>query len=273
MIHSYANQRLIRKLALFMTLAGVVLAIAWWHSSQPLAEENQAATITNSIEVKEVSEPPTTFNKEQYSTNDPTSLWVVVNKGRVLPSNYVPADLTVPKVTLGRDSASDNMHLRAEAAWNLEKLIAAAASDSFRLMLVSGYRSHSTQASIYGRSVSSNGQSITDATIAKPGHSEHQTGLAVDLGATTGNCQLEKCFGDMSEGKWLVTNAHRYGFIIRYQKDKQNMTGYDYEPWHLRYIGPELAEEINKSSQTLEQFFGLPTYVDYPAQPHLLKDI
>lgn len=203
--------------------------------------------------------------------NDAASIWVVVNKGRVLPNAYVPADLVVPDISLSQSAASQNMQLRKDSAASLEKLVSAASNDALKLKLVSGYRSYATQQSVYNSYVASQGKAYADATSAQPGHSEHQTGLAADLGATSGKCQLEKCFGDMAEGKWLAASAHKYGFIVRYQKDKQNLTGYDYEPWHVRYVGIDLATELNKTGQTLEQFFDLATYSDYSAQPYELK--
>jgi D-alanyl-D-alanine carboxypeptidase len=215
--------------------------------------------------------PAKGFDKNRYSTSEPLSPWVVVNKGRVLAADYIPVDLVVPNVPLSEASSSENMHLRSDAAPALEDLVAAAAKDSIKLMLVSGYRSYATQQAVYSGYVSSQGQAYADSTSARPGHSEHQTGLAADLGAAGAQCQLEKCFGDMVEGKWLAANAYKYGFIIRYQKDKTNLTGYDYEPWHIRFVGTDLAAELNKTGQTMEQFFGLPAYTDYPAQQYDLK--
>jgi D-alanyl-D-alanine carboxypeptidase len=163
------------------------------------------------------------------------------------------------------------MLLRQVPAAAIEKLVSAADNDGMKLMLVSGYRSYSTQQSVYSGYVSSQGKDYANATSAQPGHSEHQTGLAADIGATSRKCQLDVCFGDTAEGKWLAANAYKYGFIVRYQKDKSNLTGYAYEPWHVRYVGNDLAAEINKTGQTLEQFFGLPAYPDYPVKPYELK--
>lgn len=252
---------------LFVVLAAIVIGIAWWRSDE-LAKKPQPVTPTSSNSAPTI---PASFNKSQYSINDPSSLWVVVNKGRILPSSYVPANLIAPKVALSEGSGSKNMLLRQDASAAAEKLVAAAGSDGLKLMLVSGYRSYTTQQSLYSGYVGSQGKAYADATSAQPGHSEHQTGLAADLGAASRTCQLEACFGDMTEGKWLVANAHKYGFIIRYQKDKTNLTGYTYEPWHVRYVGVDLATQINKTGQTLEQFFDLPDYPDYPTASYQLK--
>jgi D-alanyl-D-alanine carboxypeptidase len=114
--------------------------------------------------------------------------------------------------------------------------------------------------------VDATGQKHADSVSARPGHSEHQTGLAADLGASSGECALRACFGDMPEGKWLAANAYRYGFIIRYQKGATPRTGYAYEPWHLRYVGKQLAAEMQRTSVTLEEYFHLPAYPDYPGR-------
>jgi D-alanyl-D-alanine carboxypeptidase len=102
------------------------------------------------------------------------------------------------------------------------------------------------------------GQAEADRTSARPGYSEHQTGLAFDVEVSGGKCHLEKCLGETPDGKWVAANAYKYGFIVRYPEGKENVTGYDYEPWHLRYVGTDLASEMHtKSVQTLEEFFNI----------------
>jgi D-alanyl-D-alanine carboxypeptidase len=108
------------------------------------------------------------------------------------------------------------------------------------------------------------GKAVADSQSARPGYSEHQTGLAVDVEPTSRKCEVEACFGDTPEGKWVAANAHKFGFIIRYPKNMQSVTGYIYEPWHIRYVGKELAGEMHKQNiATLEQFFGLEAAPDY----------
>lgn len=267
-IHPSARRRLVKKILLLLFLAALVAAIVWWRGDQPATNSQSAASVSYTSTPK----TPTSFDKSQHSVNDPASLWVVVNKGRILPSSYVPADLIVPNVNLNESASSDNMHLRKDAQVALEKLTAAASGESIKLVLVSGYRAYTTQQSVYSGYVASQGKAYADATGAQPGHSEHQTGLAADLGALSGKCQLDACFGDTTEGEWLASNVYKYGFIIRYQSGKTDLTGYAYEPWHIRYIGVELATEINKTGQTLEQFFDLPTYTDYPLKSYELKN-
>lgn len=205
------------------------------------------------------------FDNQRLSTSDPASIWVVVNKKRPLgPKTYEPTDLRTPNVPLRRSAAAPEMQIRGEAATALEQLVAAAKADNIHLMLASGYRSYDTQISVYNSEVRAYGQAAADQESARPGHSEHQTGLAADLEPTSKKCEIEDCFADTPEGKWLAANAYTYGFIIRYTPDKIAITGYKYEPWHIRYIGPDLAAEMhNKKIQTLEEFFNLPAAAEY----------
>lgn len=198
-----------------------------------------------------------TFNKNANSTTDPASLWVIVNKHKALPSAYVPSNLRNPNVPLRLDAGSPEMKLRDEAATASETMVADAKREGINLMLVSGYRSFADQQAVYQSFVAQDGQAKADATSARPGHSEHQTGLAADFGTIDRKCELETCFGDTNAAKWLVTHAPKYGFILRYPKGSQHIVGYEYEPWHFRYVGKDLAAEVNRTNKTLEEFFGL----------------
>lgn len=258
-----------KKILLLVVLGLVILVLVWWWQYDDSQKTNvgQASTSQQKKSDSSSNRPPE-FNKYQYSINDPSSLWVVVNKGRVLPSDYVPAGLRQPS---GGDS---NQNLRDDATTALEKLFSDALISGHNLVLYSGYRSYSYQTSIYNSFVKSQGQQMAEQFSARAGHSEHQTGLAADVSSTTGKCTLEQCFTYTAEGKWLAANSYKYGFIVRYPSGRQNLTGYEYEPWHLRYVGIELATEINKTDQTLEQFFGLDTYkldAAYPDNSYQLK--
>jgi D-alanyl-D-alanine carboxypeptidase len=213
----------------------------------------------------------TKFNKTQYSLNDPQSMWAVVNKGRVLPGDFVPADLVVPNVPLRLPDTDPETELKKNAATALEQMVGAASQQNIHLMLSSGYRSYNEQVGLYKGYVSAQGRQSADSTSARPGHSEHQLGLAADLEPASRDCEVEVCFADTNEGKWLAANAYKYGFIIRYQKSQEKLTGYEYEPWHVRYVGKALSQQIHQTNQTLEQFFNLPSYSDYPANPYVLS--
>jgi D-alanyl-D-alanine carboxypeptidase len=164
------------------------------------------------------------------------------------------------------------MSLRADTATAIKLLSDGATSAGMHLMLASGYRSYSEQVGLYNNYVSSYGQASADTFSARAGHSEHQTGLAADVEPVSGQCELDACFGNTPEGKWLAANAYKYGFIIRYPADKTLLTGYEYEPWHVRYVGVDLSGEMHKTGvETLEEFFGLPSFTSYPDKSYSLN--
>lgn len=207
-------------------------------TTQP-QQEKKSETVTESE-----------FDNKKYSNDDATSIWVVVNKLRELnPLSYAPSDLV---------SVGGGQQLRREAASGLTDLVAAAKSENLVISPLSGYRSYNTQVSVYNNEVKTYGKTVADTQSARPGTSEHQTGLAIDVGGD--GCGIEDCFGTTAPGKWVAANAYRYGFIIRYPEGKQSVTGYRYEPWHIRYVGIDLATEMHKKGVlTLEEFFGLPS--------------
>lgn len=206
------------------------------------------------------------FDKKQLSIDDPSSIWLVVNKRRPLkPADYKPADLTAPKIPLRLDAKSDEMQMRQDVAKALEELVRGAKKDAnLELMLSSAYRSYNTQKTLYEEYIRLQGQATADQQSARAGHSEHQTGLAADIEPVSRKCEVEACFGDLPEGKWVAANAYQYGFVVRYPKGKEHITGYTYEPWHLRYVGKDLARAIHDAGNpTLEEFFDLQPAPDY----------
>jgi D-alanyl-D-alanine carboxypeptidase len=220
-----------------------------------------AATSSTSTEEKQPA-----FNKSQYSLTDPTSIWFIVNKQRRLqPAEYVPDGLVVPNIRMKSGITSDENRLRKDAATALESLNKAANEQSIALTMQSGYRSYTYQDALYSRYVREQGQSVADTQSARPGYSEHQTGLSADLGGKSNPaCNVEDCYKDTAEGKWIAANAYKYGFVVRYPEGKQAVTGYIYEPWHLRYVGTALATQMHDTgTATLEEFFGLPAAPDY----------
>lgn len=203
---------------------------------------------------------PTSFNAALYSTSDPASLWVIANKQHPLsPPNYAPSNLVVPNIPLRANITSSEKYARSDVATALQTMVTDAKAVGVNLNLQSGYRSYSYQGSLYNRYVTQQGQAVADSQSARPGYSEHQTGLAVDLGGTSNpSCDVDKCYDSTIEGKWLASNSYRFGFIVRYPIDKQAVTGYTYEPWHVRYVGTELSQEMHtKAVSTLEEFFGI----------------
>lgn len=190
---------------------------------------------------------------KQVVTN-PDSIYVVVNKERFFPDNYEPADLVEPQVKFSFDEPHEKRQMRKEAAAALEELFQLAEDDGITLHAVSGYRSAKRQASLYNNYVQTQGEEYANKVSAKPGTSEHQSGLTIDVSSPSVNNELEQVFGDSEEGKWLAAHAHEAGFIIRYPEDGESITGYIYEPWHIRYVGKEVAAAIYEQGTTLEQF-------------------
>jgi LAS superfamily LD-carboxypeptidase LdcB len=243
---------------IFLGSALLILAAGTYYR---FSHRNEASFKTGSSKSKRTDSG---FDKKAYSVDTPDSTWVVVNKKRPLPAGYTPASLRVPNAPLLLSAKSPEMLIRGDAASATEALIASAKQAGHELLVASGYRSHDLQATVYESFVRKDGRTAADATSARPGHSEHQTGLAVDVGTTDHKCEIEVCFGDTPAGKWVAAHAHEYGFIVRYQKGKQSIVGYEYEPWHLRYVGKNLAAELHKTGQTMEEFFGLGAAGDYP---------
>ncbi len=186
---------------------------------------------------------------------NPLDVQVLVNKQRSLAADFIPSDLVEVNIPFSFKGQSDRKMMRKEAAQALENLIAAAAQEGIRLFGISGYRSYQTQVSVYNNNVKTQGEAEASRVSARPGHSEHQTGLAMDLSSASNQYALTTSFANTPEGKWLAQHASTFGFIIRYPRDKENLTGYSFEPWHIRYVGNPLAEEISNHQLTFEQFY------------------
>ena len=163
---------------------------------------------------------------------------LIANKTYALPQSYAP----------GWD---------AEASSQLHVMFAAAKQDGINLFVKSGYRSYVDQRIIYNGYVARDGKEMADTYSARPGHSEHQTGLAFDLNSTANS------FANTPEAKWIAENSYKYGFIVRYPKGKEHITGYIYEPWHVRYLGVEKATEVFESGLCLEEFLGITSVYSY----------
>ncbi|MEI7027774.1 M15 family metallopeptidase [Paenibacillus sp. y28] len=204
---------------------------------------------------KNGAQPAKTSSSAKLSTiTDAGSIAAVVNKQLMLPEDYVPADLVYPNVKFTFEEKIEKRQMRKEAAAALEKMFAAASKDGVPLAGVSAYRSHKRQKELFESYVRKDGEEKARTYSAYPGTSEHETGLAIDVSGADGRCAATECFAGTKEAKWLADHAHEYGFIIRYPKGKEDITGYTYEPWHLRYVGFEAAADIHKRGITLEEY-------------------
>lgn len=222
-------------------------------------EESSHQTAADNPVVPAADEPPAEEERdgEVVMVSNVQDVMVVVNKQRELPPDYVPPDLVVPNIPFSFSGDDPKKQVRAEVAKALEELFAAAAAEQIELAGVSGYRSYARQQAIFNWNAQQQGVEEANKTSAIPGQSEHQTGLAMDVSSPSVGYALVEAFGDTKEGKWLAENAPRFGFIIRYPKGKEAITGYSYEPWHLRYVGVQAAQEISEAGITLEEYLGL----------------
>ncbi len=200
--------------------------------------------------------------------NDPNSVFVVVNKQRQInPKKFAPNDLIKVESSETLDN-SRKLVLSVAAAKALEEMSKGlSAAGEGKLFLNSAYRSYDIQADLFISKAKQYGKAEALLRSARAGHSEHQTGLAADVSVPEQGCAILACFGNTSAGKWIQENSWRYGFIVRYLESTTAITGYSYEPWHLRYVGLEVARLYNESGiQTLEEFWGLPAAPDYSAE-------
>lgn len=185
--------------------------------------------------------------------DSPDSTLAVVNKLRQLPPDHFPQDL----------ADAGGVPLRAEAAAAYQQMVAEAAAAGVPITAVSGFRTGAEQEQLYASYTENFGPEAADAISARPGYSEHQTGLAIDIANPDGTCALESCFAVTLAGSWAAANAHHYGFIIRYPAESEHITGYAHEPWHLRYVGTDHSRAMHDAGATLEEFLGLPAAPDY----------
>ncbi|MEI5907687.1 D-alanyl-D-alanine carboxypeptidase family protein [Bacillus spongiae] len=188
--------------------------------------------------------------------DDYMSTLALINKRYFLPSDYVPVELVEPNVPFTFEENLPKKLMVQEAALALEELFSAAKKDGIDLLAVSGYRSYDDQTSIFAWNSNLHGEEEANQFSARPGHSEHQSGLAMDVSSKSVSYALIEEFGETMEGIWIAEHSADYGFIIRYPEGKEEITGYTYEPWHLRFVGKEAAKEIWREEITLEEYLG-----------------
>lgn len=182
----------------------------------------------------------------------PESIWAIVSKNQPISTDYVPPDLKIPDVATKTDKSDDERSVRAIINTPLKSMFDAAAKADHNMMIGSGYRSVALQKVYFDNLAGSVGEIDANQAIAKPGQSEHQTGLAVDISTLSRSCYLDQCFANTADGLWLADNSYRYGFILRFPSGSETITGYQYEPWHFRYVGVDLAAALHQSNLTLD---------------------
>jgi len=246
-------------LAAVMMLAGCTSAK---EEQEPQKEPEQAAPAKEAPE-KETGPVVDASHVNQLKEVDgvqeiqnPENVMVLVNKEFALPSDYSPPDLVRPNVQYSfGDQDIEKSYMRKEAASALETLFKGAEEDGLYLFAVSGYRSYARQEEILAAGAAASSEEEALKSIAPPGMSEHQSGLAMDISSESNSFELNEAFEATEEGKWLKDHAHEYGFILRYPKGKEAVTQYIYEPWHFRYVGKETAAVLYKNGWTLEDYF------------------
>ena len=219
-------------------LEGILAAKETIKPGAALPQETEASTTDNGVSIL--------FN--------PYDQLALVNKESALPADYIPEDLVVPDVPFPFDEDLPKKKMRMVAAEAMEKLFQATDEAGLDLYAQSGYRSYETQVMLFNNYAEKNGKEAANRFSAHPGESEHQSGLTMDVTSPEVNFKLVEEFGQTDEGKWLVEHAAEYGFIIRYPKGKEEITEYQYEPWHLRYVGKKAAKVIMSEELTLEEY-------------------
>ena len=186
------------------------------------------------------------FYNVSYNSSLRANNLILVNKFYYLEKDYTPDDLVVLS---GQYNGGTNNKMRKEAANAFMKMVDAARLDNIILYNVSAFRGYDYQDDLYNKYIKQDGQTLADVYSAKPGYSEHQTGLSTDLN------NVGDDFEGTDEANWLKENAYKYGFILRFPKDKEDITGYKYEPWHYRYVGKKTAKTIYEDDITLEEYY------------------
>lgn len=238
----------------------VIVLGTFWYLNKPRTDPVSSRSSTQSatseqpkaITVNLPNATPVTAIKEDYDSD--ASLWRIVSKDYPYnDSHYVPSGLELATVSSRTDKSNEERSLRADIMPAVEKLFTAMTAQGYDMMIGSGYRSYDLQNMYYTNYVKASGEAAANQFSAKPGQSEHQSGLAFDISYQSRQCYLDTCFGDTEAGKWIQAHSYEYGFIVRYPKDKTTVTKYMYEPWHLRYVGTELAKALHDSGLTLDE--------------------
>ena len=224
----------------------------------PTATETATATATGTATPPPTDTPGPEPTARPFPTPTPDNSIVVacgdilapLDKDHRLPADCAPGDLVTLEAHL---VSAAGQAMRAEAAGAFAELFAAAQEDGFTILAASAYRSYQTQVAVYGSHVAQLGEAAADRVSARPGHSEHQLGTTTDVTSESAGYSLGG-FEGTPEAAWLAANSWRFGFIISYPAGKEHITGYSYEPWHIRYIGKARAQQAYASGLTLHEW-------------------
>ena len=213
--------------------------ISYKNKNKDLSDEQIIKDVNMDLDKKQYEDMHETINLNKIN--------ILVNKHNYLKEDYVPENLK----SLSSTYALSNMKMVEEAANAFESLSKDASKENYKIIAMSTYRSYEYQVDLYNKYVKSDGKEAADTYSGRPGNSEHQTGLAVDVYNQT---ETYTNFEKTKEYNWMQENAYKYGFILRFPKDKENETGYEFESWHYRYVGKDIAKYIHKHNITLEEY-------------------
>lgn len=213
--------------------------ISYKNKNRDLSDEQIIKDVNMDLDKKQYEDMHETINLNKIN--------ILVNKHNYLKEDYVPENLK----SLSSTYALSNMKMVEEAANAFESLSKDASKENYKIIAMSTYRSYEYQVDLYNKYVKSDGKDAADTYSGRPGNSEHQTGLAVDVYNQT---ETYTNFEKTKEYNWMQENAYKYGFILRFPKDKENETGYEFESWHYRYVGKDIAKYIHKHNITLEEY-------------------
>ena len=232
-------------------LAVMAIALAGACTQNPEQEYAEPAPIEETQE--EDAKADESFLTDELINDIDSGYLVLVNKSNEIDKSKMPDDLVGIKY-YAADRSAEGRRMRAAAADAFHRLAEEAKKRDMTIVITTAYRSYEFQSRLYNYYVAADGQEEADKYSAQPGKSEHQTGLAADISSPSVNYKLTLDFAESEEGKWLAENAHLFGFIIRYPEGKEELTGYRYEPWHIRYVGLPAAEYMHEHNCTLEEY-------------------
>lgn len=236
-------------------LIGKDMAVIKSNALENNIEINEKDILNKNVQNKDEKLSKEDLKIKEIILNDKSGLFKLVNEEHPIDKNYAPEKLVTPNIALVGVKNEPRSKVSSIIKEPLEKMFQDAKKEGVELYLSCAYRSFDEQEYLYNRALKRENRNSSDL-VALPGRSEHQLGLAVDITTKKLDFQLEEAFEDTKEGQWLLNNAYKYGFIFRYHRGKENITGYTYEPWHYRYIGNlEVSKYCHDNNLTLEEIY------------------
>ncbi|MEX2294056.1 MAG: M15 family metallopeptidase [Acidimicrobiales bacterium] len=256
--HVYRVRRAVAATAAVLVLAGLLRLTGLAGDGS----DESAATTTTEATTTTLPAPPACADAATVSADDPTNAWptIIVDTERSLPDGYAPPDLE--NISQAGFPFTPGLALRGLVMPDLRALREGAEANGTPISILAAFRSYSQQADLFARRVDEMGSSEAGSRVAEPGHSEHQLGTTIDV-TTAGAADVDQAWGASPAGQWIASHAHEFGFLISYPARAEQRTCYDFEPWHLRYVGRDLAAAVIRSGLTLRGHL----YAFHPPKP------